>query len=244
MFLTNTLDSTSPVPARDVIIFPVIQARQESARTNEDWIRDLRATGQRQADALAELRAYLWRAAIYTLGRQRESLAHLGRDEVRELAEEAVQEALLTILAHLEEFRGESKFTTWAYKFAINFAMPLARREGWKHVSLDQLLDRDELPEMPLADETRSADPSHAALQNEIRETIRQTMEKELTERQRQAIKAIAFDEVPMDELVRLWGTNRNAIYKLLHDARRRLKARLEERGFAVGDVMDMFREN
>jgi RNA polymerase sigma-70 factor (ECF subfamily) len=222
----------------------VIDARREKTRTNEDWVGDLRATGQRQAEALADLRAYLSRAAMYTFNRQRESLSHLGREEVRELAEEAAQEALLTILAHVDEFRGESKFTTWAYKFAINFAMPLARREGWKHVSLDQLLDKDDLPEMPLADETRASDPAHAALQNEIRDTIRQTMEQELTPRQRQVIQAIAFDEVPMDELVRVWGTNRNAIYKLLHDARRRLKRRLEERGFGTSEVMAMFSES
>jgi RNA polymerase sigma-70 factor (ECF subfamily) len=211
------------------------------ARTNSEWLRELRATDDEQAAALGELRAYLVRAARYALYRSRGGPASSSASAVDQLAEDCAQEALMAILQHLEEFRGDSRFTTWAYKFAINVALAAGRRETWKHVSLDALLDEAARPTWLTEPESPMGNPEQAARRAEAWAVVRQVTDEELTERQRQALKALVFDEVPLDELVRHWGSTRNAVYKLLHDARRRLKTRLEARGFAPRDILELF---
>lgn len=208
-------------------------------RTNEEWLRDLRAQGPEQATAIADLRGYLLRAAFFSLYRMRSQIEHLDRTAVEQLAEDTAQESVLSILKHLDEFRSESKFTTWAYKFAINFALVAARREHWKNVSLDELMD-EELPTR-LDQPDPGASPDRAALQSEAWTVIREVIETSLTERQRLALQAIVFDEVPLDEVARRWNTNRNATYKLLHDARAKLKAELQARGFRTTELLDLF---
>lgn len=211
------------------------------SRTNEEWLRELQSKDAEQAAAIADLRAMLLRAALYSLNHINAGLGHLGRDEIEQLAEDCAQDALLAVLKHLREFRGDSRFTTWAYKFAVNFALVTARRERGKNVSLDTLLENSDLPEWPIKEERAANNPDRAAQQEEIWATMREVIEREMTERQWQAIKAIIFDDVPMDELVRHWKTNRNAIYKLLHDARRKLKSHLEARGYAMEEILDLF---
>jgi RNA polymerase sigma factor (sigma-70 family) len=206
-------------------------------RSNEEWLRTLAAEGQEQAAAIEDLRAFLLRAALYAFSRYRGDLT---RPEIDQLAEDSAQEALLAILRRLPDFRSDSKFTTWAYKFAINFALVAARRERWKAVSLDQLLD-DELPEWPLLGEDHGVLPEHAALQAEVWSTLREVIDHDLTHRQRQVLIALVFNQVPLDELVRHFGSSRNTIYKLVHDARRKLKARLEARGFGLLEIMGLF---
>lgn len=210
-------------------------------RTNAEWLQELESTGDAQAAAIEDLRAYLLRAALYSLSRSHGDLAHVAPAEIEHVAEDCAQDALLAILKHLREFRGDSQFTTWAYKFAVNIALVAARREGWKRVSLDQLLDHPDLPEWPIRDEHVSVDPDRRTLQGEVWATMREVIRDDLTERQRQVLKAMVFDEVPMDEIVRHLGSNRNAIYKLLHDARRKLKAQLEARGFDVQEILNLF---
>ncbi len=208
-------------------------------RTNDEWLRELQARGPEQSAAIDDLRAFLLRAAYYALYRNRSQLARLDRSTLEQLAEDTAQEAVLAVLKHLAEFRSESKFTTWAYKFAINLALVAARREHWRNVSLDDLIDR---PLPPTLDYARSgADPDRAARQSEAWTVIRGVIENTLTERQRQALEAIVFDDIPLDEVAERWNSNRNATYKLLHDARRKLKAELESRGFQVGDLLDLF---
>ena len=202
------------------------------ARTNEEWLRDLRADGEAQADAIADLRTYLWRAALYSLTQAQSALAHLSSVEIGQMAEDCAQDALVSILQHLHEFRGDSKFTTWAYRFAVNVALVSSRREFRKSVSLDQLLEDSEWPGLPVQVDLNAIDPDRAALQAEIWRVVREVIDHDLTERQRQVLKAMVFNEVPIDEIARYFGSNRNAVYKLMHDARRSLKARLEARGF------------
>ncbi len=208
-------------------------------RSNDEWLLELRTPGQAQNTAIADLRAFLLRAALYSLYRSRSNLAHLDRLAIEQLAEDTAQEALLAVLNHLDAFRSESKFTTWAYKFAINFALVAARRERWKNVSLDALLDHA-LPET-LRDEDTSAAPERAAEQTEAWTVIRETIDQKLTARQRQALQAIVFAEVPLDEVAGRLGLNRNATYKLLHDARRKLKTELQARGFELHDLLHLF---
>jgi RNA polymerase sigma-70 factor (ECF subfamily) len=106
---------------------------------------------------------------------------------------------------------------------------------------LDRLLDSPDLVERFGSFRDPSSDPQRRALQGEILAAIRQGIEIHLTKRQREALTAIVFEEVPLDELARHWRSNRNALYKLLHDGRRKLKAYLTERGFDAKDVIDVF---
>jgi RNA polymerase sigma-70 factor (ECF subfamily) len=201
----------------------------------------LRASGEEQAAALGDLRAYLLRAARYALYRRGDRLAHRGPSDLDQMAEDCAQEALLAILPRLDEFRGESRFTTWAYAFAVHAALVAARREAWKAVPLDPLLD--DPGGLVRLGETAALgpDPDRRARRAEAWTVIRDVLEHELTDRQRQALRALLVEDVPLDELARHWRSNRNAIYKLVHDARRRLKARLEARGFPPGEILELF---
>jgi RNA polymerase sigma-70 factor, ECF subfamily len=212
-----------------------------TTRTNEEWLRALKSDGELQAAALSDLRAYLVRAALYTLHRKRNTLHELASTDLAQLAEDCAQEAVPAILARLDTFRGESRFTTWAYKFAVNAALSAARRERWGRISLDQLLGGPDLVERIARGGQSPPDAQRRALREEILTAVVQGIETHLTRRQRQALTAIVFDEIPLDELARHWGSNRNALYKLLHDARRKLKAHLHARGVGAKDIADAF---
>lgn len=212
-----------------------------SPRSNAEWLSALKSSGAEQADAITELRAYVLRAALYSLRRSRGNLGRLASTEVNQLAEDCAQDALLAILQHLDDFRGDSRFMTWAYSFAVNTALVAARREGWKSVPLDKVMDSPHLDEWTAEVGRTPADPQRLALQTETLAVIREAIDHHLSARQRQVVKAIFFEGVPLDEIVRHWGSNRNAVYKLLHDARRKLKTHLEERGFGVQETLDLF---
>jgi len=213
-------------------------------RSTEDWLRDLNASGDQQVEAIADLREILLRGALYSLNRNLNEFANPNPNELVQLAEDCAQEALIAILAHLHEFRGESKFTTWAYKFAINIALVTARREWRKGVSLDQLQDHSDSIEWLSEEHHDLINPDHSLLQQEVFETIRETIQDELTEKQRQVLKWIVFDEVPMDIVVQQMQSNRNTVYKLLHDARLKLKRRLLMEGFGTEDALALFSIN
>jgi RNA polymerase sigma-70 factor (ECF subfamily) len=214
---------------------------REANRSNEAWLRDLAGQGDPQAAALGDLRALLHRAALYTLRRTGVHGVTLARGQVEEIAEECAQEAVLAILDRLTDFRAESKFTTWAYKFAVNIALTAARRERWKTISLDSLLDESEAPTLPTGGDLGAASPEWSSQQAEVWALMRQVMDNDLTTRQRQVLRAIVIEGVPLDEVARHLKSNRNAVYKLVHDARRKLKSGLAARGYPVGDILDLF---
>jgi RNA polymerase sigma-70 factor (ECF subfamily) len=207
-------------------------------RSNAAWLRALRGGGAEQAEALADLRRLLVRAARHALHRHHGRLAHLSGPDLEAVAEDCAQDALVAILGRLDAFRGDSRFTTWAYSFAVNLALVAARREGWKRVPLDDVLRSGAVESF---DPGLDADPGRAALRAEAWAAIRDTIAHDLSERQRQALTAVVLQELPLDELVRHWGSNRNAVYKLLHDARRKLKARLEARGLEPAEILGLF---
>ena len=207
------------------------------ARTNEEWLNELTGSGEIQETAIADLRNLLLRAALFFFNRNPGDLEGMNREEILQCAEDCAQEALIAVMDHLSEFRGDSKFTTWAYKFSINMALMTARRQRWKGKSLDELSVSDgRLLEWTL--------PDQSAIQHEIGDIIQNVIDSELTDRQRQVLIMMVFHEVPMDEVVRRLGTNRNAIYKMLHDARRKLKSSLQRRGFGVEEVLALFSES
>jgi len=216
-----------------------------NTRTNEEWLHDLQASGATQEAALADLRNLLLRAVLFFFSRNLGDFGGLARSEVLQLAEDCAQDALIAILRRLSDFRGDSKFTTWAYKFAINIALMTARRERWKGVSLDQLSfsHNSTLFEWTMQDRSSGLVPDRSAMQGEISEIIREVIEHDLTDKQRHVLILMVFNEIPMDEVVQRLGTNRNAIYKMLHDARRKLKSGLEARGFEVHETLALFSE-
>jgi RNA polymerase sigma-70 factor (ECF subfamily) len=204
-------------------------------RTNAEWLRDLRSSEASQAEAITDLRDLLLRATLYTLHRSPSSLGSWDQDEINQWAEDCTQDALIAVLDHLSDFRGDSKFTTWVYKFAINTAYMALRRKHWKDIPLEQLRDGD------FKDHAAFHDQDLSVMRGEIWEIIRDTIRNELTDKQRQVLELIVFDEVPMDVVVLRFEANRNAIYKLLHDARRKLKQKLLEKGFGTQEAVDLF---
>ena len=212
-------------------------------RTNDEWLHDLTAGGSIQESAIADLRNLLLRAALYFFSRNLNDFGGLDRDEILQRAEDCAQDALIALMNHLADFRGDSKFTTWAYKFAINIALMAARRERWKDISLDELASsaENDFLESKVKVKSDSVTPEQSAMQEEVRLIIRDVIERDLTEKQRRILFMMVFNDVPMDEVVQHFGVNRNAIYKMLHDARRKLKSGLQVRGFDVGETLTLF---
>ena len=216
-----------------------------NTRTNEEWLYALNASGEIQEAAIVDLRDLLLRATLYFFSRNLSDFRGIDRDEILQRAEDCAQESLIAVLNHLSDFRGDSKFTTWAYKFAINIALMTTRRERWKGISLDQLPFEysNTWFEWERWEKSSGLVPDRFAIQDEISDILREVIERDLTEKQRHVLIMMVFNEVPMDEMVQRLGTNRNAIYKMLHDARRKLKSRLQARGFEVDELLALFSE-
>ena len=209
-------------------------------RSNEQWLADLRSEARRD-EALADLREYLLRAVYLYLDRHREDLIDLDRRELEHLAEDFAQEALLQIQAKLDTFRGRSKFTTWAYPIVINVAAAELRLHRWRSLSMETLVSEDQVPISHFLSDREMPDPETIAARNQILELIRQIIDYELTERQRFALVNVHFRGVPMAEVAQELNTTPNNVYKLVHDARKKIKQGLERRYYSQGDVLAIF---
>lgn len=212
-------------------------------RSNQEWLHDLSTNGPLQDAAIADLRELLLRAALYFFSRNLDDFRGLSRDEILQRAQDCAQEALIAVISHLSDFRGDSKFTTWAYKFAINISLMTARRERWKQVSLDELAasDQNHSFESIMEEISDIIAPEQSALQAEAQQIMQDVINHDLTEKQRQVLVLMIVHEIPLDEVVRYLGTNRNAVYKMLHDARRKLKSRLLAHGFEMHEMLNLF---
>ena len=205
-------------------------ALDEESRT---WLRELRAGGATEESAVARLHALLLRAARFEVARRRPTLPHLRGDELDDIATEAADDALMSVLRRLDDFRGASRFTTWVYKFALLEAAVKLRKRAWQG------------REVPLEPETwglfssAGLGPEAEAEQSELLSTLQAAINDVLTPRQRQVLVALAVNGVPIDVLAERLESNRNALYKTLHDARRKLRNHLEERGFALDDWLE-----
>ena len=200
-------------------------------RTNEHWLTDLR--GPNPDEALADLYDLLVRGLRVVLGNYGSG--------VDANVEDFAQEALIKITDNLDSFRGESRFTTWAQKIVMNVALTELRRRRWRDVSLQDLFARREAADRGPADTQLT--PEQLALQNTVVQELRRMVDEELTDRQREAVVAVLLEEMPISEVARRMGTNQNALYKLLHDARRRLKRRMEAMGISPKEVLAVFDE-
>jgi RNA polymerase sigma-70 factor (ECF subfamily) len=215
-----------------------------ATRSNDDWLRALsEKPGEAQAEALQDLRDFLVRAVLVYLSLHRTELADWSREDVRGLAEDLAQEALLDIRANLESFRGDSKFTTWAYRFVINRAASELRRRRYQNQSLDRLREQEPALFQAILSDRDRVEPEQLADQRYYLDLLRVIVETELSERQRTAIIAVHWHGRSMDEVAEMMGLTRNALYKLLHDARKRIKASLQARHLSEGDILAPFEE-
>lgn len=216
-------------------------------RTNEQWLSELRGESEGQTAAIEDLRQRLQKSILYYLSRDRSDLRDQAIQELSQMAEDLAQDATLRVIDNLDSFRGESRFTTWANRIAIRMAISDLRRARYRDFSLDKMTANGELlpaGNTPKTDGVTSVpppNPEKAVEREDVLAKINTALEEALTERQYKALAAVALEGVPMDVVAEEMGTNRNALYKLLHDARRKLKTHLEAQGLSMDYVMDLF---
>jgi RNA polymerase sigma-70 factor (ECF subfamily) len=192
----------------------------------EEWHLDLHTQGAAREEAVALLHRLLLRAARFEVFRRRGSLPQLSAVELDELAQDAAADAAVSVLRRLDDFRGESSFRTWAYKFALLESSVKVRRRAWRDREVN--LEPEHWEALAHAGPGPEDDAENAALLEAVREGIRTA----LTPRQRQVLVLAVLEGVPIDVLAERLDSNRNALYKLLHDARRRLRAYVAAAGF------------
>ena len=194
-------------------------------RESAEWLRDLQGNGGAREPAIARLHALLLRVARGEASRRRSTLPSRALEDVDDLCVQAASDALMAVLAKLDTFRGAARFTTWACKFAILETSTRLRRHAWRHRKVepdDTIWDR-------LAD---AAPPALQRLESEqLIDALHRAVDDHLTERQRFIFQSVTMDEVPIDVLAERLGTSRGAVYKMLHDARAKLRRALIEAG-------------
>ena len=209
------------------------------SRTNEAWLSDLRSTGRVRDEALEDLRVIIQKGLPYALSRW------LSPDlpQFSALIDEVTQETLLRVLDQLDTFEGRSQFTTWVHKIAVRIALTELRRKRWRDASLDELTENEDVPPPAglLADS--QAGPEVSAERADMLVRVRRIIDEELTDRQREALILLGVQDMPMEDAAKKLHTNRNALYKLLHDARLRLKRRLSMEDISPHEVLTLFEQ-
>ena len=194
-------------------------------RDSSLWLERLNSQGAERQSAIAELHRLLVRAATFEVNRRRATFPHLRGGDLADLAEQSADDALIAILGKLDDFRGESRFETWAYKFALYEAAATVRKRGWQGREIPLSAE-----EWPLIADQR-ARPDRDAEMTELLTAIRHEIEHGLSRHQREVLIALALNGVPIDVLADRLNTTRGALYKTLHDARQNLRRRLAARG-------------
>jgi RNA polymerase sigma-70 factor (ECF subfamily) len=218
------LSAASPATVRPVVRQASLDAESRAC------VDALGEQGPRHDEAVARLHSLLLRAARFEVARRRRGLPYLRGNEFEEIALEAADDALVSVLGRLSDFRGLSRFTTWAYKFALLEAAVKLRRRAWQG------------REVPLEPESwsqlahRGSSPEDDAERSELLAAVRDGIADALTPHQRRVLVAVALNDVPIDVLAERLGSTRGALYKTVHDARQKLRAHLEAQGLAPDD--------
>ena len=191
---------------------------------SEWWLTILRADGPEREEAVVRLHSLMLKAARFELGRRRAALSHVRGEELEDIAMQAANDALMAVLSKLDDFRGASRFTTWAYKFALLETGVKLRRRAWQE------------REVVLEPQAWSGFGSRGSVQAELESSeliveLKAAIDSTLTPHQRQVFVALALNDVPIDVLSERLATTRGALYKALHDARRKLRQELAESG-------------
>lgn len=189
------------------------------------WLERLAEQSPHRDAAIGELQELLLRAARFEVRRRCATLSQIRGGDQEDLAQQSAGDALVAILSKLDNFRGDSQFTTWAYKFALYEAAAKLRKLAWQGRELP--LEAEDWPRVP----DPGPAPQGEVEMNDLLAAIRQEIETSLTPRQREVLVALALNEVPIDVLAERLGSTRGALYKTLHDARRKLRAALAARG-------------
>ena len=206
-------------------------------RTNDQWIRDLRSSGSENESALQDLRDTIRSGLPYSLSKW----LNPSDPNFDSLADEAVQESLLRILNNLDSFEGRSKFTTWAHKITVRVALTELRRKRWQDVSLDEMIEGGEGTSGFDRFAALATNPDHSAEQADIMARIQRVIQEDLSEKQRTALLAIGVQGMPIEEVARRMNMKRNAVYKLMHDARLRLKKSMVSEGLSMDEILSAF---
>jgi RNA polymerase sigma-70 factor (ECF subfamily) len=201
------------------------RSERDLDETSAQWLTALRSTGAERDQAMADLHALLLRAARFETPRRAGTLSARDRDD---LAMQAADDALLHVLDKLDTFEGRSRFTTWAYKFAIYEAGVKARRRAWQ--DREVTLEAETWSLLPDV----SSGPAAAAEEHELLHALEDGIRTALTAHQRNVLVALAITGVPIDVLAERLGSTRGALYKTLHDARRKLRGHLANQGLGV----------
>ena len=206
------------------VVAPTLVPPQLDAESRE-WLRCLRAEGAVRDEAIVRLHALLVRAARFEVARRRPTLGHLRGDELDDIATQAADDALMSVLRRLDDFRGASRFTTWVYKFALLEAAVELRKRAWqgREVPLE--------PESWGLFSSSALEPGEQLEQGELFQALQDGIGEVLTPHQRQVLVALALNGVPIDVLADRLSTTRGALYKTLHDARRKLRNHLDALG-------------
>ena len=194
---------------------------------SREWLHSLRTDSTRE-EAIARLHALLLRTACFEVARRRPTLPHLRGDELDDIANQAADDALMSVLRRLDDFRGASRFTTWVYKFALLEASTKLRKRAWQG------------REVPVEAEIWSsfssagAEPEAELEHSELLSTLQDAIREVLTPHQRRVLVSLALNGVPIDVLADRLNTTRGALYKTLHDARRKLRKHLDACGLSL----------
>ncbi|MDT7713248.1 MAG: hypothetical protein QOG46_1970 [Pseudonocardiales bacterium] len=195
---------------------------------SQRWLNELAATGHVRDDAVLRLHELLLRAARYEVGRRRRTLSHLRGGDYDDLAQQSADDALVAVLGKLDAFRGDSRFTTWVYKFALYEAAVKLRRRSWQ----DRELTLE--PEAWPAFASQALMPDQHLAESELLGALRDAIAACLSEHQREVLVAVTITGVPIDVLAERLNTTRGALYKTLHDARKKLRGELAAQGFDI----------
>jgi RNA polymerase sigma-70 factor (ECF subfamily) len=224
--MSDAVSVIRPSAREGIVMHEASLSIDERGRDPESvrWVEALSGSGREKHDAVERLHALLLRAARFEVARRRRAIG-LHPADLDDLATQAADDALMAIMGKLHTFRGDSRFTTWAYKFALLEAAVKARRRAWQ--------DR----EIPLEDDgwahfaDRRATPAVDVETSELLGAVRDAIADALTPHQRAVLVALTLNGVPIDVLAERLATTRGALYKTLHDARKKLRARLADDG-------------
>ena len=223
MSVLDTATVQAMKPAVPLLVSPASALDAES----REWLRTLRADKRTRQIAIERLHSLLLRAARFEVDRRKPTLPYLRGNELDDIASEAAGDALMSVLRRLDDFRGESRFTTWVYKFALLEAAVKLRKRAWQGREIPLDSERWDILE------SAALGPDAFTEQTEVVTAIKDAIAEVLTPHQRSVLVALAVNGVPIDVLADRLNTNRGALYKTLHDARLKLRKHLQAGGLA-----------
>lgn len=204
--------------------------KSKSYQTNEEWILAIKPPPEEEA--VHQLRVYLIRGL-------KASLYKYVDRELDEFVEDIAQDAVLKVLDKYDTFRGDSKFTTWAMKIAVREGYSELRKKRYKDITLEQYSSYDPDEKEAVEIEHEQAGPDRVTHESMMVQKVMKMMEEELTDKQQKVLQLLMIDQIPMTVVAEMMDSNRNAIYKLVHDARMKLKNRLEVEGIDPEDILN-----